>query len=172
MPTAPRAYRGSRVWWGGSARRARTRSPGRKSSATRHLLLGQDALLGQQHGDGAEPLLVIRRCQVLLRRHPLDRVPELVEVVDTAADQGTVEGEHVRLPVGVEGRLVGLLLHRREALHAPDVVDPAHGSSPRSAALPQTYPALPGPADTCGRRPGSEHPARPRARGPWAPRVP
>src|SRR5947208_6850607 len=148
MPTAPRAYRGSRVWWGGSARRARTRSPGRKSSVTRHLLLGQDALLGQQRGDGAEPLLVIRRRQVFRRRYPLDRVPELVEVVDTAADQGPVEGEHVRLPVGVEGRLVGLLRHRREALHPPDVVDPAHGSSPRSGRLPQPTPPPPGPPGT------------------------
>src|SRR5262249_11439058 len=90
-------------------------------------------------GDGAEPFLVIGRRQVLLRRHPLDRVPELVEVVDAVADQGAVEREHVRLPVGVEGGLVGLLLDRREALHASDVVDPAHGSSPRSAALPPTY---------------------------------
>src|SRR5262249_56394410 len=118
---APRAYRGSRVWCGGSVRLVRTRSPGLNSSATSHLLLGQDPLLGQQRGDGAEPLLVVRRRQVFLRRHPLDRVPELVEVVDTAADQGAVEGEHVRLPVGVEGRLASLLLHRRRALSSPRV---------------------------------------------------
>ena len=37
------------------------------------------------------------------------------------------------------GARAGSLLHRREALHAPDVVDPAHGSSPRSAALPPSY---------------------------------
>src|SRR5262249_39749061 len=119
VPAAPRAYRGSRVWCGGSTRLVRTWSPGPNSSSTGHLLLGQHALLGQQRGDGTEPQLVIGRGQVLPRRYPLDGVPELVEVVDAAADERAVEGEHVRLPVRVEGRLVGLPLQRSEALHPP-----------------------------------------------------
>src|SRR5215472_2935348 len=144
---APRAYRGSRVWYGGSARAAQTRSPGLNSSATGHLLLGQDTFRGQQHGDGAKPLLVVGRRQILLRRYPLDRVPELIEVVDATADQRPVESEHVRLPVSVKGRLAGLLTHRGEALHPPDVVDPAHQSSPQSS--PDVKPTQPYRAPPC-----------------------
>src|SRR5262249_51629370 len=142
VPAAPRAYRGSRVWCGGSTRLVRTWSPGPNSSSTGDLLLGQHALLGQERGDGAEPQLVIRRSQVLLRRYPLDGVAELVEVVDAAADERTVEGKHVRLPVSVEGRLVGLGTppQRSEALHPPDIVDPAHGSS-RGRRHTSTYPS-------------------------------
>src|SRR5215467_14929773 len=131
VPATPRAYRGRRVWYGGSTRLVRTWSPGRNSSSTGHLLLGKHALLGQQRGDGAEPQLVIRRGQVFLWRYPLDGVAELVEVVDAAADERAVQGEHVRLPVSVEGRLVRLPLQRSEALHPADIVDPAHGSSRR-----------------------------------------
>src|SRR5262249_23407722 len=118
-------------------------APGRERPATGHLLPGQDPLVGQQCGDGVKPFLVIRRRQVLLRRHPLDRIPELVEVVDAAADQRAVEGEHVRLPVGVEGRLVGLLLHRREGPPAPPRRGPAPWASPPSSAPPPTCPPPP-----------------------------
>src|SRR5215472_4445840 len=140
VPAAPRAYRGRRVWCAGSARLVRTWSPGRNSSSTGHLLLGQHALFGQQRGDGAKPQLVIRRGEVFLWRYPLDGVAELVEVVDAAADERAVEGKHVRLPVGVEGRLVGLPPQRSEALHPPDIVDPAHGSS-RGQRHTSTYPS-------------------------------
>src|SRR5712691_2312267 len=162
---APRAYLGSLVWCGGSVRLVLTRSPGLKRSATGHLLLGQDAFLGQQRGDGAKPLLVIRRRQILLRRQPLDRIPELVQIVDTTADERAVESEHMRFPVGMEGRLVGLLAHRRKALHPADVVDPGHASSPsqplQPAMLQPTQPPaarrrrrVPGPASCRGQPDG------------------
>ena len=47
--------------------------------------------------------------------------------------QRAVHGEDVGLPVGVERRLVGLGLDRREALHPTDVVDPAHWCINRSS---------------------------------------
>src|ERR1022692_3876407 len=105
---APRAYRGSRVWCGGSVRLVRTRSPALKRSVTGHLLLRQDAFLGEQRGDSAKPLFVVRRRQVHLRRQSLDGVTELVEVVDATADQCPVQREHMGFPVGVERRLVDL----------------------------------------------------------------
>src|SRR5258708_18132513 len=97
-------------------RLVRTLSPGLNRSVTGHLPLGQYTLLGQQPRDRAEPPLVIRRRQVLLGRYPLDRVPEIVAVVDTAAAKGLVDGEDDRTPVCVKGRLVALPLLRRDAL--------------------------------------------------------
>src|SRR4051794_39355757 len=86
----------------------------------------RDALLHQQGPDRGEPPLVVRRAEVLLHWQPLLRVAELVEVVDAALDQCPVEREDVRLPVGVEGRLVGFLDDRGEPGHPADVVDATH----------------------------------------------
>ena len=54
VPTAPRAIpREPGVVWQVGAARPDPVSRAGNSSVTRHLLLGQDALLGQQRGDGA-----------------------------------------------------------------------------------------------------------------------
>src|SRR5258708_13371144 len=97
-------------------RLVRTLSPGLNRSVTGHLPLGQHTLLGQQHRDRAEPQLVIRRRQVLLGRYPLDRVPDLVAVVDTAPDTGLLAGQDARAPLRVKPRLVAPPLTRR---HTP-----------------------------------------------------
>src|SRR4051794_17149762 len=101
----------------------------------RELLRRRHALLLQQRGDRGEPALVVGGGQVLLDRQPLLGVPELVEVVDAPLDQRPVEREDVRLPVGVERRLVGLLDDRREPGHPTHVVDPAHGQGQIEAMM-------------------------------------
>src|SRR4051794_30869502 len=118
--------------------RVRTRSPG----ANRSVLMGQLQLLGRRHalllqqrGDGGEPALVVGGTEVALVRQPFVRVAELVEVVVAPLDQRTVEREVVRLPVGVEARLVGLLDDRREPGHPAHVVDPAHGQGQIEATM-------------------------------------
>src|SRR5688572_8994144 len=84
------------------------------------------AFLPEQRLNATEPVLVVRR---LVRHRPLDRVPELVQVVDAAPDQRPVHREHVRLPVRVERRLVQLLENRPEPVLPADVVDPRHLTS-------------------------------------------
>ena len=62
-----------------------------------------DALAFEEGADRVEPALVVRGGEVLLGRHRLDGVPELVEVEDGSDEQRALEREDARLPVGVEG---------------------------------------------------------------------
>src|SRR3569833_1424107 len=99
------------------------------------LLRRGHALLAQQGGDRGEPALVVRGGQVPLDRQPLLGVAELVEAVDPPLDHRPVEGEDVRLPVGVEARLVGLLDDRREPGHPAHIVEPAHDQGQIEATM-------------------------------------
>src|ERR1035438_5528299 len=89
-----------------------------------------DALLREQCLDRPQPAFVIRRGQVLGGRDPLDRVPELVDVVDPAGAQHPVQRVDPRLPVSVERLAVAAHRDRPETALPADIVNPAPPAPP------------------------------------------
>jgi uncharacterized protein len=64
-----------------------------------------------------QPVHVIRRRQILRRRHPLDRMTDLVDVILSRRNGQIEKREDTPLPIGAEHRLVLFALDRPEALH-------------------------------------------------------
>src|SRR5262249_47485327 len=106
-------------------RKRRHRARERKAAAdTRLELLRRDgAVLHEQRRDPGQPVLVVRRGEIVRRVHTLDGVTEPVHVAGAAAERRREDGA---LPLLVEDRLVRLDLYEAEAVHAAQVVDPVH----------------------------------------------
>src|SRR5437762_1643279 len=86
---------------------------------------GDHALLEQQRLDRVEPAFVVGGAQVFVRRHALDRVTELVEVVVTAV-RARHHRPHDALPALMKHGLVALDVDGTEAVHAAHVVHAVH----------------------------------------------
>src|SRR5216683_8385804 len=104
--------------------RARARGPGSPVRTSPETLLREQRLYCPQ------PALVIRRFQVLRGRDPLDRIPELIDVVDTAGPQHRVQRVDPRLPVGMEPLAVVVRRDGPEAALPADIMNPAHPAPP------------------------------------------
>src|SRR5882724_12005509 len=135
-------------------------------------LLGRDHALFHEHaGNAVQPVLVVAGPEVVGRIHPLDAVAELVQVVETVAHARAHDGVHYRLPGRVKGGLVRLALHRPEAVHPAEIVDPVHGSARIIGRPPPSRQASPDPAGTSPGAPGplrcGPSPELPAGRGPF-----
>src|SRR5680860_1289911 len=75
--------------------------------------------------DGHEPSHVAGRGQEVGRIHAFDGMPVVIEVVQAAVDEDLVDGPHAGRP-RLAGPRWGMHRDRTEAMHAADVVDPAH----------------------------------------------
>ena len=99
------------------------------ADARLHLRRAHDALLVQDPQDAVEPSLEVGGGEVPDRRHALDRVAELVDVVEAGAAGGTHDADDRGLPPAVEGWLVRVAVHGAEAVHAAEIVDAVHAGS-------------------------------------------
>ena len=110
-------------------------------------------MLDSQGGRRSEPVLVVSRRQVVTRRHPLDRMPELTPARPDRARDHRQERPGHRLPPVMKGRLRRRMNHRPETLHATQVMDAVHqqdttrpsGHTPakRGAAAAPNVPSAP-----------------------------
>ena len=113
-----------------SGRESGNRPPARRSSSSR----STRARFDDQRRDAGQPVLVVRRRQVVRRVHALDAVPER-PARGRSPITSRSDPEHAALPLLVEHRLVGLDLDRAEPLEATEVVDAVHAENPTAIVL-------------------------------------
>ena len=127
-PVAGREPRLRQIATGVGHQRGEYRPAQRKPPARARLQLGMShqPVLHRQRGRRGEPVLVVARCQVVARLHPLDRVPELSPARLHRADDDLHQCPGHRLPPAAKGGLSRRMANRPEALHAAQVMNAIH----------------------------------------------
>ncbi len=98
----------------------------RAARARLELVTCEHAGLDHARRHAGDPVLVVRRAEVVRRVHPLDRVAELTPVADAGQERTERDDGGAPFPRLVEDRLVGLDVDPTESLHATEVVHAVH----------------------------------------------